>query len=186
MKKKPIVFTLTLIACTIGAIFFLIQRKWLIIQWTFNTHENEAIAAKKETVFKKDVTFFWWKREKMHHEKATVIWRHNKNAENIKQIINTWLGYLKNEKLIDPVVAIESVVLSPAEQEAYLSFNQPFSWKEWSIFKKLMLIESLCKTLKSTGLPIKFITILVNHEPMIDDHIDFTHPWSADGFLEKQ
>jgi hypothetical protein len=141
--------------------------------------------AKKETVLKKNITFYWWKHEKFHHEKATLIWRRDQNAENIKHVINNWLGYLKSEKLLDPVIAIDSVVLSPTEQDAYLSFNQAFSWKEWSIFKKWMLIEGLCKTLKSTNFSLKYITFLINHEPMADEHLDFTHSWSVDGFIEE-
>ena len=186
MKKSHIVFILTIICCLIGALFFLIQRKWLIVQWTFNTESNEIALAKKETVLKKELTFYWLKKEKLHAEKATLIWRHDKNADNIKQVINTWLEYLKGEKILDPVIAIDSVVLSPSEQDAFLSFNQPFSWKEWSIYKKWMLIEALCKTIKSTGLPLKFVTFLVNHEPMLDDHLDFAHPWSIDGFTDEQ
>ncbi len=184
MKKGPIFFVFAIICCSIGALFFLVQRKWLIIQWTFNTESNEMTLAKKETVLKKDVTFFWWKHDKFNQEKETLIWRRDKNAENIKQVVNKWLSHLKSEKILDAVTAIDSVVLSQSEQEAYLSFNQAFSWKEWSIFKKWMLIESLCKTIKSTGLPIKNFTLLVNHEPMPDEHLDFTHAWSIDGFKE--
>lgn len=183
--KKSIIFVFTIICCFIGTIFFLMQRKWLIIQWTFNTESNETTLAQKETVLKKDITFYWWKHEKLHHEKATHIWRRDQNAENIKQVINNWLGYLKGEKIIDPVIAIDSVVLSPTEQDAYVSFNQAFSWKEWSIYKKWHLIEGLCKTIKSTNLPIKNVSFLVNHEPLHDDHLDFTHPWTIDGFIEE-
>lgn len=185
MKKGPIIFVFAIICCLIGAIFFLIQRKWLIVQWTFNTESNEMTLAKKETVLKKDISFFWWKNDKFHHNKATLIWRRDKNADNIKQVINNWLNHLKGEKLLEPVIAIDSVVLSQSEQEAYFSFNQAFSWKEWSIFKKWMLLEGLCKTIKSTGLPIKYITVWANHEPMPDEHLDFTHAWSVDGFVEE-
>jgi len=186
MKKSPIVFAFTILCCFAGALFFLIQRKWIIIQWTFHTEPHEIALAKKETVLKKELTFYWWKKEKFHAEKTILVWRHDKNADNIKQVINTWLGYLKSEKILEPVITIESVVLSPSAQEAFLSFNQAFPWKEWSIHKKLMLVEGLCKTLKSTGLPLKFVTFLVNHEPIIDDHLDFSHPWSIDGFTEEE
>ncbi len=185
MKKGPIVFVFATICCVIGALFFLIQRKWLIVQWTFNTEANEITLAKKETVLKKDITFSWWKNDKFHHDKSTIIWRRDKNAENIKLVINNWLSHVKGEKVLESSISIDSVVLSQSEQEAYISFNQTFSWKEWSIFKKWMLIDSLCKTIKSTGLPIKYISILVNHEPMLDEHLDFSHPWSIDGFMEE-
>lgn len=186
MKKSPIILAFTITACCIGALFFLIQRKWLIIQWTFNAESNETALAKKETVLKKELTFYWWAKERLHQEKAPLIWRHDKNDENIKQTVNTWLKYLKGEKLIEQSITIDSVVLSPSEQDAYLSFNQSFNWKEWSIHRKWMLIDCLCKTLKSSDIPLKTISILVNHEPMVDDHLDFDHPWSIDGFTEEQ
>lgn len=184
MKKRPVIFSFTLICCLGGALFFLIQRKWLIIQWTFSSDKNEMALAKKETVIKKEITFYWWKKEAMHAKKGTLIWRHDRNADNIKQIISIWIGSLNDEKIIEPGIAIDSAVFSPSGQDLFISFNQQFPWKEWSIHKKWMLVESLCKTIKSTGLPLKYITFFVNQEPMPDDHLDFTHPWSIDGFYE--
>lgn len=184
MKKGSIIFILTIACSVVGILFFLIQRKWLIVQWTFHAEPNEVTLAKKETVLKKELTFYWLKKERVCLEKVTLIWRRDKNADNIKQVVNTWLDYLKAEKNLDQSIAIESVVLSPSEQDAFLSFNQGFSWKEWSVYKKWMLIESLRQTLQSAGLPLKFMTFLVNQEPMLDDHLDFSHPLSIDGFSE--
>ena len=183
--KKSSIFLLTLICCLIGILFFLIQRKWLIIQWTFNAESHQTALTNKETVLKKEIVLYCWKNEKEHREKTTLIWRHNKNAENIKQVANYWLDNLKSEKIMSQMVAIESVVLSPTEQDAYFSFNQVFTWKEWSVYEKWMLIESLCKTIKSANISIKYITLLVNHEPMIDDHLQFSCPWPVDGFIDE-
>lgn len=184
MKKGFFVFFITTICLAVGILFFLIQRQWLIIQWSFDTSNHEIAFFKKETVLKKEVSFFWWKDNKFNREKASLIWREGKNAENLRQVINQWLTYLKGEKILEPSITVDSVALGSHEQEAFVSFNQPFSWKEWAIYKKWMLIECLFKTIKSSDLLTKSIMFLVNNEPMTDDHLDFSHTWPIDGFLE--
>lgn len=186
MKKGFFVLLITALCLIAGIIFFLIQRQWLIIQWTFDSSPHEIAFLQKETVLKKEITFYWWKNDKFQHEKASLIWREGKNAENLQHIINQWLSFLKGEKIVDPTLTVDSVALGAHEQEAYVSFNQPFPWKEWPIHKKWMLLESLFKTIKSSDSMTKFIMILANNEPMPDDHLDFSHTWPIDGFIEEQ
>ncbi|KKQ48736.1 MAG: hypothetical protein US69_C0015G0010 [candidate division TM6 bacterium GW2011_GWF2_38_10] len=184
MKTSPFALFFIFVCFCAGTLFFLVQQKWIIVEWTYNQQSLETAPFQKDVVLKKEIQFYWWNNNRMHHEKMPLVWRHNKNDENITQVIHTWLDYMKTEKIIDATVTIQSTLLSPFEEEAYISFNKKFAWQEWSIFDKHMLIESLCKTIKSTGLPIKHITFLINHEPFIDDHLDFSAAWPTDGFIQ--
>lgn len=183
MKNGPLVLFFIVLCGFAGVVFFLVQRKWVMIEWTYNTQSYDDFVTQQDRVLKKEVQFFWRNHEKMHHETVALVWRHDKNDENIKQVVHMWLDYIKTDQRIDSGIGVDSVVLTSFEESAYISFNKVFSWAQWSIFEKYMLIECLCKTIKSTGLPIKNIVLLVQHEHMADPHLDFSHPWPIECFL---
>ncbi len=184
MKKVNLALIVT--SCLlIGALFFLFQRNWLMLQWPIRTAFFDGASIKKESISKRSVSLYWWKNEKFYHEDEIVIWHDNNGTDSIKHVVDRWLLRMVQEKILLPSMIVDSVALSSDGQSAYLSFNQSFMWTEWSIMKKWMLIESLCKTLKSTDLSVKHLIFLVKQEIMEDIHLDFTYPWPIDGYLEE-
>lgn len=182
---KKVNLALIIMGCLlIGALFFLFQRNWLMLQWPIKTAFFDGASIKKESISKRTVSLYWWKNEKFYHEDEIAIWHDGNDTDNIKHAVDHWLFRMAQEKILLPAIAVDSVALSADGQSAYLSFNQSFTWVEWSIMKKWMLIESLCKTLKSTELAVKNLVFLVKQEPMEDTHLDFTYPWPIDGYLE--
>jgi hypothetical protein len=45
------------------------------------------------------------------------------------------------------------------------------------------LIEGLLKTLRENDIKIQRIHFLLHHQPLVDYHLDFSHPWPLEGFL---
>ena len=66
---------------------------------------------------------------------------------------------------------------------AFISYNQaPFNEQD-NTLTKLMIIEGLLKTLRQNNITINSIQFLTNHQPMQDDHLDFTIPWPIQGYM---
>ncbi len=186
LKKYIIYSSLTLFFLLIGSTFFLVQRNWLIVQWTLGSFEQEEIAnqTKQDVVLRKKVDLYYWKDDKFFSEETTFIWFANK-AENLKHLINNWLSFLHEERITEKKVSLETVFLAESDQQAYFSFDQSPMEKEWSTFKKWHFIESMFKTIRQSGLNIKYVVFLVGHQQMEDDHLDFSQPWPVDGFLDE-
>ena len=107
-----------------------------------------------------------------------------KKVETVQYIVNQWLNVLDEEEILDKKVLLQHVSLNSSESIAYLSFDRyPFD-RESSTHQKHMIIESLLKTIRESSLQIPFFHFLVHHKPMIDTHLDFTHPWPLHGFME--
>ena len=166
-----------------GSLFFLIQRNWLIIYWALGASEEgkTLMQPKKDIVLRKKVKLYCWKDELVFVENVTLIWFCDK-ADNIKHLVNYWLSFLYEERILDRRVNVESVGLSEFKQEVYLSFDQfPFN-REWSIYKKWRLIEALNQTISHASMGIKSMVYLVAHQPMVDEHLDFSLAWPIDSF----
>jgi len=115
------------------------------------------------------------------HEETDFIWFSNR-SENLKHLINNWLSFLHDERIIEKKVLIETVSESDFDQVTYLSFNQSPLDREWSIYKKWNFIESLLKTIRGVEPNIKQIVFLVGYQQMEDDHLDFSQNWPIEGF----
>ena len=100
-----------------------------------------------------------------------------------KHLINNWLSFLHEERVINKKVVLEAVSLEQTDQRAYFSFDQTPLDREWSIFKKWNFIESMFKTIRGSDLNIKYVIFLVGHQSLEDDHLDFSQAWPVEGFL---
>jgi hypothetical protein len=118
---------------------------------------------------------FYWHEHILQPEDALVI-RSDDTQENLLHIINGWLIFIHNEGMHKKVHA-ETAMLSPSENELFISFDrQPFS-KQQSIGEKIGFIQNLCKTIGPHTAAHK-IRFLVRHAPMHDNYLDFSSGWS--------
>ncbi len=168
----------------VGVSFFLIQRNLLIVYFAFDSTQatNSLIAQKKDSIIRRKVKLYFWQNASFQHEEVDLIW-FPFVAENIKHIVNLWLAFLYDERMLDSRVYLETVAVAEFERRAYLSFDFPILHKEWSIQKKWYFLESLCRTICSVDISVNDIVFLVNHRPMLDDHICLAQPWPLTGFL---
>lgn len=160
-----------------GLLLFAVHREWIIIQIP---QTKDALAIKTNT-HKKSCSLSYWHDNKWHTETSNVIWSDNR-IENLSVLIGQWLTIMHEEKIIKKKVVLESVAES-ASFELFLSFDRSLINKESSTHEKLMVIESLLKTIRDNEPLIKNVRIMVQHQPLADYHLDFTNPWPIQGFI---
>lgn len=165
-----------------GVLFFAYQNEWLIIATRFPVTKNNKQEEYKELLQKKIIKLFCWQNNKYKSEDTEIMISEN-IAENIKKIITCWLNLLEEEKILDKVT-LQSTLMTKSTQEVYLSFDGPILNPENSTYEKLMLIESLLKTLKENDIINLKIYFLIHHQEMVDNHLDFLNPWPINGFLQ--
>lgn len=156
----------------LGFLFFLVHRQWIVFRWIPSFSIERASSDGK--TFHKKVSMFYWKEGRRIDEPIEVIWN-NSIIETTLDLVGSWLSFVYQERLIHKHVLIQDVAVSA--QDIFVSFDQPLFERDWSINKKWQLLDGLFRTIVRSGLDVKTITFLVNHEKMNDDHLDFSQPW---------
>lgn len=177
---KKFYFYTGMVSLCAGALFFCCYQEWLVIYW------NRPSRALYDTISesKKTVTLSFWKNNEWSQEQAVLMWS-DTLTKSAHTLITYWLTTVKEEGYLDKQVGIETVLSSPSGQELYLSFTRnPFS-KQWSAYQKHMFIEGLLKTVRYNNLSCSHVYFLVNHQPLVDYHLDFTIGWPLSGFLNQ-
>jgi hypothetical protein len=182
MNQKFFYSFLTLFCLMIGFIFHAYQKEWIVFllphQTTEKPEQTELINVSYEP---KKITLFFFKNSKWHHEKTSIIWSSDM-TENVTTITNNWLTLLEDEKLIDTDTQVISAVIAN-NKELFLSFNKDFLDKQSATLHKLMIIESLLKTLNDNKVAVQSVRFLIHHQSMVDDHLNFSVSWPITGYL---
>jgi len=173
---------LCIIALIFGILFFVYQREWLIISTNFPRTSLEKKLENNKTLYKKNIKLFCWQNNKFKSENIEIMFSDN-IEENIQKIASGWLDFLQEEKIIEKV-NLQNSFVSLSSQELYLSFDRPILNSELSTFEKLIIIESLLKTLRDNDIKLSKIYFLMNHQEMLDTHLDFSNPWPIEGFFQ--
>lgn len=170
------------ILCLLGGFFFLIQESWIVITSPFAQQQAQQTTQQKNTAYKTVTLYSMQNNNQIKKETTEIVYSDN-TAHNIKLLLNSWLLFLEDEHIIEHENHIISVSLSSSKQEAFICLNQyPFE-KSWSTYKKMMWIESLLKTIRENGISITSIRLLVQHQPLQDDHLHFELSWPIKGFI---
>ena len=177
--NKIIFLLISLILLLSGIIFFLHQESWIII----NAPSTNTIHSEQTPTIKtQEATLWFWHKGALHKETTEIILS-NDIAQTLKQLINNWFTLLEEERITDQQITVQSVALAPNNQEAFISLHQyPFD-KQTSTHTKLMLMESLLKTIKEAKLNITSIRLLVHHQVLQDDQLNFDISWPITGYL---
>lgn len=163
-----------------GILFFAFLQNWIIIRLpTTATHKQHA-----PTITKKTVQLIFWHNNKWNTEKTDLIWSEKKD-HNLYYLINSWLSLLDEEEIMTKKVSLQTALLVSSGQEAYLSFDRNPLDKERSTFDKWMWIEGLLKTIRENNITIQKVRLLVHHQPLHDNHLDFSKPWPLIGFIKN-
>lgn len=163
----------------LGVLFFLHQESWIIISWP----TSHASAPKNNSAIQPKETPLWIFINGTLKKETTEIIASNDTSQTIKQLINNWLTTLEEENIIDKQINVQSVILSPSGQDAFICFQENFLNKQASTYTKMMILESMLKTLRDAELGITNVRLLVHHQPMIDPHLNFNISWPISGFI---
>ena len=177
--NKLILITVSIILLGLGSLFFLHQESWIIVSLPCTT----LTQAKSTTKIKsEEITVWFWKKGSFHKETTEIIVSDD-IAQTLKLLINNWFNLLEEEGITDKQITVQSVALAPSGQEAFISLNQqPFD-KQASTHAKLMLMESLLKTINQAKLGITSVRLLIHHQSLQDDQLNFDISWPIQGYL---
>jgi hypothetical protein len=174
--------TFSLIATGASIIFFAYINQWIIIQYPLTTQTDQAplMACRSQ---KKKVALMYWHNAQWHTENSELIWTDNATT-NLIYLVDTWLSLADEEKVMDRKISLQTAIINPVQKQAYLSFNRsPFNGQQ-TIMHKWMVIEGLLKTIAQSGIDVRTIYVLENHQPLVDPHLDFSNAWPIEGFLK--
>ncbi len=178
MTTKQYLF-ISLIALSIGVLFFGIHQEWIIINRPKRSISLTNLSP--ANISKKNVVLFYWRHDRWQHEDTEILWSDDVSY-TIQQLISRWLVLIDEEQLIPNKIELQAVLINTTG-EIYISFDRyPFD-EEVSTFQKIMFIEGLLKTLRENNINIQGINFLVHHQPLQDSHLDFSHSWPLQGFL---
>lgn len=182
MMRKEMQYLIVAGVCAFaGAALWWWQQGYVVIYKPLVNLEHSSLFERYRVVKKKVLVSFWL-RGAWHQEETEAIWP-PEAAEALKQLVHAWLTILDEEEITSERITLQSVVMTASGNDAYISFDRsPFD-KESSTHDKLMLTESLLKTLRDNGIQAQNIYLLVHHKPLYDYHLDFSHPWPLQGFV---
>ena len=125
-----------------GILFFAIQNDFIIFRWPTKT----ILKVDKFLSTKKSIKLFYWNNSKWINESIDILISGNLQ-DDVQRIIISWLNLLDEEKIIEKT-SLQTVLISESSNELFLSFDRNLISEEISTYEKLMLIESLLKTLR--------------------------------------
>ncbi len=175
---KLIIVSISLLIC--GVIFFLHQESWIIFSWPMQT----TMQTKHNTVQTKHTPLWIFKNNALTQEISEIIISSDQ-AQTIKQLLNNWLTTLEEENIIDKQITVQSVIISPSGQDAFICFQENFLNQQSSCFTKIMILESMLKTLRDAKLNIANVRLLMHHQPMTDPHLNFDISWPVSGYQQN-
>jgi hypothetical protein len=179
MKIKIIICSTMLLL--LGALFFLHQESWIII--SLPTRSSLTTLTPTMHAQAKKVKLYLWQKNKFKEEMCEIVINNNNKAQTIQLILNQLLNAFEEEKTIDQQISVQSVILSTSGQEAFISFDQNPLNRQASTYAKLMIIESILKTLKESALDIASVRFLLHHQPLEDHELNFNISWPVCGYL---
>ena len=179
MNEKNYII-ISLISFISALLFCALYNQWIIISIP-SAHKKEA-SEKISSFYKKEITLHFFNQNRWHTEKQELLWS-DKITKNAHQLINAWLSLLDEECITPKKITLQAALLSHSGT-LYISFDHyPFT-KEDIIVKKWMFIEGLLKPLTRNDINVQTVQFLVQHQPLTDQHLDFSLPWPAQGFVK--
>lgn len=180
---------LSLITFSLGILFLALQKEWIVIRSPFTPQHNLALIRQNLVSSKKNLGLYYWANQRWNCETTEAISTSN-HTKDLKHLVSSWLNLLTEEKILCQKPALQSVLMDQQTKNLYLSFDRTLFTGTESTKEKLLIIESLLKTVReyqatlSANKFIETVTFLVSHQPLSDPHLDFTISWPIKGFLE--
>lgn len=132
---------------------------------------------------KKKITLFWYTEIEKIEESTEIIYAQSVQ-ENIATTISTWLSYMQEEGRLDKHIKAETVALTSSGAEVFVSFSQTIFDQQLSCIQKWYILESLFATLRPLFSELRSIRLLVNNQPLYDEHIDCATSLPVCSFLQ--
>lgn len=182
--NKNSVIAVSIGALIIGVLFFLMYNNRIAISLRFGdgalSQSNLVVRSEKRAV-----PIWYWVRGAYKTEQRELLWS-SSAVFNATNVINSWLALLDQEEAVAQPSTVQDISFSHDDQELIVSLDRaPFGSND-ATYDKLMLTESLLKTLRGCDFAAVRVRLLVQHQPLHDMHLDFSRPWPIQGFVEAQ
>lgn len=174
---------LALLSFSAGLIFFALQYGFLVVHWPTTDASVKGQFLDQIDSYKK-ITYYFLTERGWREQQERLLWQSNNDPENLKVLLNNWVGFLQDEGFLKRRCTLETVAFTEHGDHVYLVWDHPLLDQEWSIMQKWRLIESLCKTIKMACSTLQQVSFIVDEQLMSDAHLDFSVPWSLDGFAD--
>ncbi len=160
-----------------GMLFYAFYNKLIIIRLPV----RGAALFERRSAFRKQVPLWYFNGTTFVKDDKELIFSANIQS-TLTDIVASWLSYVEEEQGLVEKVSVQSVMLDANKNTAYISFDgTPFTENQ-STQSKLMFLEGLLRTLKDSTIPLKKVQFLVHHKPLYDRDLDFSHPWTIQGY----
>jgi len=178
--RYSIYITLAVIITAIGGmITYGWFNNWIII--AYQPYRSIARHPEPVTTQKVRIHYVTHCHTQTDEEDRTIIASLHEH-ERAYHITQQWLATLDESHTLEHVPHVQSVVPSPTGHILYISFDtSPFNTHD-SAYAKWRIIESLLTSLRDNDIQAQSFHFLVHHQPIADDHLDFTRPWPREGF----
>lgn len=169
------------IATCIGCLFFLYQESYIIISLPFKQTISAQTIKNSTNTHLQNVSLWFFTHNKYKKETTEIVFSDD-SAQNIKLLLNNWFLVLEQEGIINQQINLQ-LVAQGKSKDLFISLSQsPFN-RESSSYQKLMIMESMLKTIRENQPGISSVWLLVQYQPLIDDHLNFEIGWPIEGFL---
>lgn len=167
----------------VGAFFIAVHNDWIILRFPHKSLSNEHGAPCKKNISRQHITLYFFHHDQWHTEKIQLLISDD-IAQNMHYITQAWLNLLNEENLMEKKVTVQDVLIAQT-QCAYISFDRNPMSRDESTYEKYMRVEGLLETFRENGIKIQNVQLMVHHKPLQDYHLDFSHPWPLQGFLNE-
>ena len=167
------------ISFILGLFIYSYQKSWIVFRFPFSEQTETYVEQNDEQAKKITITGYWYTKDRWYQETSTILW--SDQEHNIEQVLNYWFETAVQEKVIYTDVHVETVAITN-QQEALISLDSCPFHAGMSIHEKLMIMESILKTLRLNKIKVHFIRFLLHHEPLYDIHLDLIRPWHINGY----
>lgn len=166
------------LACCLATILYALHTNKIIVRWSSSVPVTSTTADS----YKKNVLLFFNKRRQLNHEEKELLWSTDMQ-KSLEYLITSWLTILFEEEIVKKRVTLQSVIIT--DSQLYISFDRSPLYKENAVYDKLLIMQSLLKTLQENGITVQKVQFLVHHQPLRDTHLDFSKPWPASGYIQE-
>lgn len=170
---------ITLITGVLGMLFVAFKQEWIVIRYPGYTTSLEQPAS--SSALKKSVRLVSW-HDKNWHSSSEELLVPIELTDALSFIITTWLAHSAETSKNSTHVTVQTTLMAHNGHDLYISFDKNPLPGQQSVFEQWMFVEGLLRTIQAYAPTIQRVHFLVNHQPMVDEQLDFSQPWPITGF----
>ncbi len=172
--KKITLLWLVVVAFCIGILVHGMRNRWIIIR-----APHQAISSTPQQAAPLRVQTSIPLLYRTVREQREVVWDTEQPLHNLSTIVTTYIAFLEEEKITHKKIVVQTAAVNPSGTHATISLSGlPFA-PGMSTRDKWDIVNGLLQTITASLKQITEITLLVNHHPAYDEHIELSQPLPA-------